>query len=131
MQDQISNFLKQKNWAVIGVSTDPNKYGYKVYFQLKKNGYNVYAINPKLESIEGDPVYSNLSMLPEKPDVVSIVIPPKATEQIIPECIRLKIPRVWMQPGCETNEAISKAEENGITVIHNHCVIRETSKNEL
>ena len=46
-----------------------------MYFQLKKIGYNIYAINPELEIIEGDPVYSDLTMLPEKPDVVSIVIP--------------------------------------------------------
>ena len=126
MKDKIENFLKQQNWAVMGVSSDPNKYGYKVYFQLKKVGYNVYAINPKLDSIEGDPVYSDLTKLPIKPDVISIVVPPKVTEQVINQCINLNILKVWMQPGSESTLAINHAEKNKIDVIHNQCILVET-----
>lgn len=118
--------LSHKIWAVIGVSKNTAKYGYKVYSQLKKAGYTVYAINPGLESLDGDPCYPSLAALPTRPDAVSVVVPPKVTEQVIKDCIELGINRVWLQPGSESAEAIRNGEEHGITVIHDQCVLIQT-----
>ena len=126
MPDEIDSFLNQKLWAVIGVSNNPTKYGNKVYHQLKKAGYSVYAINPGLESFDGDPCYSSLAALPTVPDVVSVVVPPKITEQVITDCINLGINRVWLQPGSENEEAILNGEQHGIAVIHDQCVLIQT-----
>ena len=73
MPSNIDKALSQKHWAVIGVSKNSAKYGNKVYCQLKKAGYSVYAINPGLESINGDPCYPSLAALPTVPDAVSVV----------------------------------------------------------
>ena len=129
MEELIEKFLDNKNvFAVIGVSRDPEKYGHKVYKDLKKAGYTVYPINPKAESIDGDKCYNSLRELPERPDVVDIVVPPKITERIIKECKELGIKRVWMQPGSESEEAISFCKENDIEVIHSVCVMVERKK---
>ncbi|MDL1971830.1 MAG: CoA-binding protein [Deltaproteobacteria bacterium] len=129
MEELIEKFLDSKNvFAVIGVSRDPEKYGYKVYKDLKKAGYTVYPINPKTESIDGDKCYNSLRELPERPDVVDIVVPPKITERIIKECKELGIKRVWMQPGSESEEAISFCKENNIEVVHSVCVMVERKK---
>ncbi len=129
MEELIEKFLDSKNvFAVIGVSRDPEKYGHKVYKDLKKAGYTVYPINPKAESIDGDKCYNSLRELPERPDVVDIVVPPKITERIIKECKELGIKRVWMQPGSESEEAISFCKENNIEVIHSVCVMVERKK---
>ncbi|MCD6254655.1 MAG: CoA-binding protein [Deltaproteobacteria bacterium] len=129
MEELIEKFLDSKNvFAVIGVSRDPEKYGYKVYKDLKKAGYTVYPINPKTESIDGDKCYNSLRELPERPDVVDIVVPPKITERIIKECKELGIKRVWMQPGSESEEAISFCKENDIEVVHSVCVMVERKK---
>jgi uncharacterized protein len=126
MSGNITEFLSHKTWAVIGVSNNSAKYGHKVYLQLKKAGYTVYAINPGLASIDGDTCYPSLGELPTKPDAVSVVVPPKVTEQIIKDCIKLGITRVWMQPGSESAEAIRNGEEHGIAVIHDQCVLIQT-----
>jgi len=126
MLDEIDKILNQKHWAVIGVSNNPTKYGNKVYTQLKKAGYSVYAINPGLESIDGDPCYPSLAALPNVPDAVSVVVPPKITERVIEDCISLGINKVWMQPGSESEEAIRNGEEHGIAVIHEQCVLVHT-----
>ncbi len=126
MSGDINEFLDHKVWAVVGVSSDSAKYGNKVYFQLKKAGYTVFAINPKLNSIGDDTCYPSLGALPTKPEAVSIVVPPKVTEQVIKDCLELGITRVWMQPGSESKEAIRNGEENGITVIHDQCVLIKT-----
>ncbi|SPF31874.1 CoA binding domain protein [Candidatus Desulfosporosinus infrequens] len=123
MLGDISEFLSHTIWAVVGVSNNTAKYGYKVYIQLKKAGYTVYAINPGLKSIEEDPCYPSLAALPTRPDAVSVVVPPKITEQVIKDCIELGINRVWMQPGSESEEAIRNCEKHGIAVIHDQCVI--------
>jgi hypothetical protein len=126
MLGDIDKVLSQKLWAVIGVSKNPAKYGNKVYSQLKKAGYSVYAINPGLKSIDGDPCYPSLAALPTVPDAVSVVVPPKITEQVITDCIGLGINRVWMQPGSESEEAIRNGEEHGIAVIYDQCVLIHT-----
>ncbi len=126
MSGDITEFLGHKIWAVVGVSSNPDKYGYKVYVQLKKAGYTVYAINPGLNSIDGDTCYPSLRALPTKPEAVSVVVPPKVTEQVIKDCIELGITRVWMQPGSESKEAIRNGEEHGIEVIHDECVLIKT-----
>ncbi|ODA38806.1 CoA-binding protein [Desulfosporosinus sp. BG] len=123
MLGDITELLSHKNWAVVGVSSNSEKYGYRVYIKLKKAGYSVYAINPKLESIDGDRCYPSLAALPTKPDAVSIIVPPKITEQVIKDCIELGINRIWLQPGSESEEAIRNAEAHGITLIHNQCVL--------
>ena len=119
----IKEFLQQSNWAVIGVSSDPNKYGYKVYKKLKSNGYNVFPINPKVVDIEGDHCYPNLKDLPIIPDAINTVVPPSVTEQVVKECTDLGIKRIWMQPGSENNQAINYAEHNCIQVVHNECIL--------
>jgi uncharacterized protein len=126
MQGDIKEFLSQSNWAVIGVSSDSEKFGTKVYFKLKKLGYNVFAVNPKLDQIDGNPVYPSLSALPLVPDTISVVVPPKVTEQIMDECAQLGIQRVWMQPGSENAEAIRKGNDHGLKLIHNQCVLVQT-----
>jgi hypothetical protein len=126
MFGDINEFLSQNTWAVIGVSSNQTKYGHKVYSQLKKLGYSVFAINPGLESIDGDPCYPSLAALPVRPDAVSIVVPPKITQQVIQDCIDLGIKKVWMQPGSESQEAIRNGEKHEITVIHDQCVLIQT-----
>ena len=126
MPGDIQEFLSHRTWAVVGASNDPSKYGNKVYHQLKKAGYIVFAVNPKLDNLDGDPCYPSLAQLPAKPDAVSTVVPPKATDKVVQDCIDLGIERVWMQPGSESEQAIQNGEANGISVIYNQCVLIQT-----
>jgi len=128
-QDIINEFLDKRNvFAVIGVSKNKEKYGNKVYFDLKDAGYTVYPINPNISEISGDRCYPKLRNLPLKPDVVDIVVPPKVTEKAVKECKDLKINKVWMQPGSDSEEAILFCKENGIKVLFGVCVMLERRK---
>ena len=109
--------------AVVGASNNPDKYGYKIYQDLKGAGYRVYPVNAREQEIQGDKAYPNISSLPEKPDVVDIVVPPQVTEQIIKEAADKGIDIVWMQPGAESENAIKYAKECGINCIHNACIM--------
>lgn len=129
MKDLINKFLDRGNvFVVVGVSRNPEKYGSKVYFDLKNSGYEVYPINPNAKEISGNKCYATLSDLPKKPDVVDIVVPPAATERIVKEAAELGIVKVWMQPGSESNKAIDFCKKNDILVLYNVCVIIERGK---
>mgnify|MGYP002708017290 CR=1 FL=1 len=65
--------LNQKNIAVVGVTTDPQKYGYKIYQCLKQHSLNVYGVSIKYQQIDQDPLYSSLEAIPESIDLGSLL----------------------------------------------------------
>jgi len=120
----INEFLRKEHvFAVVGVSSNPAKYGHQVYKDLKEAGYAVYPVNPNIDEVLGDRCYHSLGELPENPDVVDIVVPPAVTEQIVEECKELGIERVWMQPGSESEKAIAFCRRNNIKIVHDVCVM--------
>ncbi len=123
IQDQITEFINKRVWAVVGASHDPAKFGNKIVYDLHNAGYTVYPINPKRGEIDGLKVYPSLADLPEKPDVVDIVVPPAVTEKVIRQVKELGLPRVWMQPGSESEDAIRFCEENGIAAVYHACAM--------
>ena len=122
----INSFLNTENvFGVVGASRDHRKYGHQVYRDLRNAGYTVYPVNPNADEILGDKCYPNLESLPEKPQVVDLVVPPKATNQIVKVCKKLGIEKVWMQPGSESETALEFCKQNNIEVVHGVCVMVE------
>jgi len=119
--------LDRKIWAVVGVSADKSKFGYKVYVKLKKAGYTVYGINPKLNELEGEKVYKELSALPQKPEVVNFVVPAAVTLNMVPECAQNGIRYAWLQPGSESPAALDLLREHEMEVLQG-CVLTELRK---
>jgi uncharacterized protein len=129
----VQDFLAQKKIAVVGVS-DKRETGCNLgYRKFKEAGYSVSAVNPRLESFEGDPCYPDLASIPDKPEAVFILANPKITEQIVQQCVDLGIRHVWMhclmgtKPGLAASmtsvsaEAVRMCRENGIAVIPGAC----------
>ncbi len=127
-QEFIDLFLDSEVYAVVGVSTNKQKYGYKVYESLKAAGYTVYAVNPRFEEICGERCYPDLDSLPRRPDVVEFVCPPSVTEETVKALPGLGVEMVWMQPGAESDEAVSFCRRNGIKALHDICVMVEMRK---
>ncbi|TEU05106.1 CoA-binding protein [Candidatus Bathyarchaeota archaeon] len=125
-EELIKEFLNKRNiFAVVGASRNPKKYGYQVYKDLKEAGYTVYPVNPNADEILGDRCYSDIKNLPAKPDVVDLVVPPKATEETVKTCKTSRITKVWMQPGSESETAIKFCHDNNIDVVHGVCIMIE------
>ncbi|WDV47583.1 CoA-binding protein [Clostridiaceae bacterium M8S5] len=114
--------LKMKKWAVVGVTEDKSKYGYKIYKKLKDKGYEVYPISVKNSKINGEKAYKRLSELPVKVDVVDFVVNPSIGISIISQCKELDIKNVWLQPGTISEEIIKYAQENDINQ-YQGCVL--------
>lgn len=117
LDQRIDAFLTGSRFAVVGASTNREKYGNKVLRVYKQAGRQVVAINPRADQIEGIASYPDLASVPEPVDAVSIITPPKITEQVVDDAIRLGIKHLWMQPGAESQAAVDKARQAGINVI--------------
>lgn len=123
MSNYVAEFPKYRKWAVIGVSEDREKYGNKIYRDLRNAGYQVFAVNPKLATVEGDPCYASLKDLPEVPDVVDLVVPPNVSLKVVEECLAIGAKRIWFQPGSESEEAVKKAQDGGMEVVYDACIM--------
>ncbi|MEI2651851.1 MAG: CoA-binding protein [Microthrixaceae bacterium] len=129
----VQNFLAQKKIAVVGVS-DKRETGCNLaYTKFKENGYQVFAVNPRISTFNGDACYPDLKSLPEKPDAVFLLTNPKVTDQIIQQCVDFGIKHVWMhcmmgtKPGLAASmtsvspSAVEVCKANGIEVIPGSC----------
>jgi predicted CoA-binding protein len=123
VEELIREFISQRVWAVVGASTNPSKYGNQVFRTLRNAGYTVYGVNARGGFVEGQRLYRSLSDLPETPAVVDTVVPPKVTEQVVQQCDKLGVTRVWMQPGSESEAAIQFCQEHDIQVVHDACAM--------
>jgi uncharacterized protein len=129
----VQDFLAQKTIAVVGVSSKRETGCNSNYVKFKSSGYKVYAINPHINSFQGDPCYPDLRSVPDKVDAVFILANPRITDQIVKECVELGIKHVWMhcqmgvRPGLApantsvSQAAVEKARASGITVIPGSC----------
>jgi hypothetical protein len=119
----IADFVNRQRWAVVGASQDRSKFGNRVFRSLGQAGYRVYPVNPHVKEVEGAAAYATLADLPELPEVVNLVVPPAVTEQVVREAHDLGLTRIWMQPGAESEEAISFCETHGMQVVYDACAM--------
>ena len=115
--EDIAAILAADVYAVIGVSKNPQKYGYLVWRTIKNAGKTAYAVNPNATSIEGEPCYPSLAAIPAKVDAVVTVVQPAVTEQVVQDCKRLGLRLLWMQIGSESEASIADAEKAGINLV--------------
>lgn len=124
----IAECVNERVWAVVGASTDPAKWGHRIYKALKESGYRVYAVNPRAERIDGDPCYPALADLPERPGVVDVVVPPPLGLAVAEAAAGAGIARIWFQPGAESAENVARARELGLKTVADACALVERKR---
>ncbi len=110
-------------FAVVGVSQDSSKYGYELFETLRAHGHRVLPINPKYETIDGQPCYPSLVALPHNPDAVITAVPASVSVQLAEACAVLGIPLFWMPPGTESDAALEICRKNNVTAVHGVCPV--------
>ena len=121
-----AEFLTHKRVAVTGVSRTPQGHGSNlVYQRLRQRGYEVFAVNPEADQVEGGTCYPDLASIPGGVDWVVIGTRPQTAEATIRECDDLGITRVWMHrgpgAGSVSHSAAEYGRQRGITVIEGGC----------
>jgi predicted CoA-binding protein len=121
-----SEFLSHKRVAVTGVSRTPGSHGSNVvYKRLRERGYDVFAVNPNADEVEGDRAFHDLRSIPGGVEAVVIGTRPELADETMRECAELGIEHVWMHrgPGGGSVSATATAygREHGIAVIDGGC----------
>ncbi|HEY6015834.1 MAG TPA: CoA-binding protein [Gaiellaceae bacterium] len=126
IDEAASAFLAKKRVAVTGVSRTPRQHGSNTVFKrLRDRGYDVFAVNPNAEQVEGDRAYPDLRSIPGGVEAVVIATRPELADQTMRECAELGIEQVWMHRsygvGSVSSSATTYGREHGITVIDGGC----------
>jgi uncharacterized protein len=121
-----NEFLAHRRVAVTGVSREPKDHGGNVvYRRLRERGYEVFAVNPNAEEVEGDRSYPDLRSIPEGVEAVVIATKPERAEATMRECVELGIKHVWMHrgpgPGSVSPAAADYGRAHGLAVIDGGC----------
>lgn len=121
-----SEFLAQKRVAVTGVSRTPGSHGSNaVYQRLRQRGYQVFAVNPNADQVEGDRCYHDLRSIPGGVEAVVIATRPETADATVRECVDLGIKHVWMHrgpgAGSVSRTAAAYGREHGLAVIDGGC----------
>ena len=126
IKEAASEFLANNRVAVTGVSRTPKTHGSNnVYRRLRDRGYDVFAVNPNADQVEGDRSYPDLKSIPGGVDAVVIGTRPEIAERTMQECAELGIKHVWMHRGPGAGSVSAAAtdygRQQGITVIDGGC----------
>jgi uncharacterized protein len=126
IKEAASEFLTKKRVAVTGVSRTPKTHGSNnVYRRLRERGYDVFAVNPNAQEVEGDRSYPDLKSIPGGVEAVVIGTRPELAEDTMHECVELSIKHVWMHrgpgAGSVSPAAADYGRQHGITVIDGGC----------
>ena len=103
--------------AIIGASANPEKFGNKAVRAYVQQGWTVYPVNPKEPTIEGLKVYKSVREIPGIVDEASVYLPPHLVPAVLQEIAAKGIKRVWLNPGCESDDAVERAEELGLEAV--------------
>src|SRR6476619_6715523 len=125
---KVHDFLAQKRIAVAGVSRANSHHpaATLIYHRLKKTGHDVFAVNPHMQTFEGDRCYPDLQSIPGGVDGVVIITRPTTTDRIVHDCHEAGVRRVWMHQSLGKGssvspEAVEYCRQHDISVIAGAC----------
>jgi uncharacterized protein len=117
--------------AVVGLSADRTRPSHGVARALQRFGYRIIPVNPAVESVLGEPAVSSLDQLPEllaadeQIDIVDVFRRPEHVAAIVEDCIRLRLPALWLQEGVIDQAAAWRAVGAGIFTVMDRCLFKE------
>ena len=106
-----------KTVAVVGASSDRNKFGNKALRAFQSEGHTVIPINPNEREVEGLTTYPSVLDVPGPIDMATVYVQPDIAMRLLDEFEQKGIPEVWINPGAETDDMIATARQRKTKVI--------------
>jgi len=123
--DEMLGHKAGRTIAVIGLSENPAKPSHYVSEYMQRQGYKIYPVNPSIDQVLGEKSYPSLASLPIKPDVVNVFRVPSLIPAIVDEMLMLGLHHLWVQQGIVNLDAAARAEQGGIHVVMDRCIMVE------
>jgi predicted CoA-binding protein len=106
-----------KTVAVVGASSDRNKFGNKALRAFRAEGHTVIPINPNEREVEGLRTYPSVLDVPGTIDMATVYVQPDVGQQLLAEFEQKKIPEIWINPGAESDELVAEARRRRLNII--------------
>ena len=122
--DDINKVFSMQTISVVGMSPKPERPSHYVSMYMKEQGYKIIPVNPGHNEIAGIKCYPSLQDIEEPVDVVDVF---RRSEYIVPiaeSSINIGAKALWLQDGVINYEAAKLAEESGLIVIMDDCILR-------
>ncbi len=121
----IDEFLAQKRVAIVGVPRDPKEFGSGLFREFRQRGYNVFPVNPKADTIEGERCYKRVQDIQPPVEAAMLLTSPNKTEEVARDCAAAGVKYVWFygvsDRSAENAQAIKFCQEHGMRVIPGFC----------
>ncbi|MDZ7952476.1 CoA-binding protein [Nostoc sp. DedQUE09] len=111
-----------KTIAVVGHSDKRDRTSYQIAQFLRQKSYTVYAVNPLIKEIDGQPSYASLQELPEPVDIVNVFRRSEYLSEIVDEAISINAKTVWTQLGIWHQPSAQKAIDAGLNMVMDACI---------
>jgi predicted CoA-binding protein len=113
----------QKTVAVIGASSNRDKFGNKALRAFERRGYKVIPINPNEPEVEGHKTYPSVLDVPESIDMATVYVPVRPGVAVMEQLAKKGITEVWLNPGADDQRVVEKARELGLRVVQTCSII--------
>ena len=117
--------FKMKTIAVVGMSPKIERPSHYVSQYMIENGFEIIPVNPGHDVIAGLKSYPSLTKIPKKVDIVNVFRRSKFVEAIAKDAVKINAKVLWLQDGVIDIEAGKFAEDAGLIVITNNCILRQ------
>lgn len=111
--------------AVVGLSPQVTRPSHIVAGEMQGFGYRIVPVRPAVAKVLGEKAYATLADVPEPIDLVDVFRAAEHVDAIVDECLRLKIPAVWIQEGIVNEPAAQRARDAGMTVVMDRCIYKD------
>ena len=122
--EEIAELLsKSKTVAIVGASDNPERPVYGVSQWLLDNShFDLYFVNPRLQTLFGHKVYPSIADIPEWVDIVDVFRNLADIPAVLDESIAVKAKSMWLQLGLKDDLSANRAVKNGLQVVQNRCI---------
>ena len=123
--ETIEKIFGMKTVAVVGMSPKPERPSHYVALYLRENGYKIIPVNPGRSEIAGETCFPSLSEIDEAVEVVDVFRRPEHVLPIAEAAIAIGAKALWLQDHVVNEEAAKLAEDAGLLVVMNDCMLRQ------
>src|SRR5262245_40953518 len=107
---------QQKTCAVIGDVLNREKWANKSLRAHQMAGYRCFGVHPNGGGVEGLPIYTSVSQIPERLNRITVYLRPSLALAALDEIAKKGCDELWLNPGVESPEVIKRAEALGFSV---------------
>ena len=112
-----------KTIAIVGVSDKADLASHAVAkYLLENSDYELFFVNPLLESVLGQKVYKSLTEIETHIDIVDVFRKPADCLAVLNESIEIGADAIWLQLGISVPEVATQGSEAGLSVVMDRCI---------